>query len=148
MISPVPQIEQFRLESNWEFLVVATDGVWDAMSNADILKYLASRLDNKNRYQDKDRGCTRYRDLPKDKDKNCTIGSGTYLSTRTGSVLGTGTYLRTKTGAVLGTGTSLSTRTGTVLGTGTVLRNLWKEKFHLSKLGVTKRKSYMASTKR
>ncbi len=81
MISPVPQIEQFRLESNWEFLVVATDGVWDAMSNADILKYLASRLDNKNRY----------RDIPKDKDKNCTIGSGTYLSTRIGAVLGTGT---------------------------------------------------------
>ncbi len=76
MISPVPQIEQFRLESNWEFLVVATDGVWDAMSNADILKYLASRLDNKNRYRhlpkDKDKNCTRYTDLPKDKDRGCT----------------------------------------------------------------------------
>jgi hypothetical protein len=69
VISPVPQIEQFRLESNWEFLVVATDGVWDAMSNADILKYLASRLDNKNRYRDKN--CTRYRDLPKYKDSGC-----------------------------------------------------------------------------
>ncbi len=52
--------------------MVATDGVWDAMSNADILKYLASRLDNKNRYKDKDRGCTRYRDhLPKYKDRGC-----------------------------------------------------------------------------
>jgi len=107
VISPVPQIEQFRLESNWEFLVVATDGVWDAMSNADILKYLASRLDNKNRYKDKDREGTRYKDI----------------STRTKTALGTGTYLRTRTGAVLGTGT--------------VLRKLWKEKFNLTKLSVT-----------
>ncbi len=82
MISPVPQIEQFRLESNWEFLVVATDGVWDAMSNADILKYLASRLDNKNRYRDipkyKDRVCTRYRDLPKYVDRGGTRYRGDF----------------------------------------------------------------------
>jgi serine/threonine protein phosphatase PrpC len=49
VISPVPQIEQFRLETSWDFLVLATDGVWDAMANAEILKYIASRLDNKNR---------------------------------------------------------------------------------------------------
>ncbi len=105
MISPVPQIEQFRLESNWEFLVVATDGVWDAMSNADILKYLASRLDSKNRYRDlhkyTDRGCRRYRDLLKYKDRGCTryrdistwTGCTRYrdISTWTGAVLGTGT---------------------------------------------------------
>ena len=42
--------QEFRLESNWDFLVVATDGVWDAMSNAEILKYISSRLENKNRY--------------------------------------------------------------------------------------------------
>jgi serine/threonine protein phosphatase PrpC len=50
VISPVPQIEQYRLESSWDFLVVATDGVWDAMSNAEVLKYIRSRLENKNRY--------------------------------------------------------------------------------------------------
>jgi serine/threonine protein phosphatase PrpC len=50
VISPVPQIEQYRLESSWDFLVVATDGVWDAMSNAEVLKYIRSRLENKNRW--------------------------------------------------------------------------------------------------
>ena len=37
------------LSTGWDFLVVATDGVWDAMSNAEILKYISSRLENKNR---------------------------------------------------------------------------------------------------
>lgn len=27
MISPVPQIEQFKIDPSWEFLIVATDGV-------------------------------------------------------------------------------------------------------------------------
>ncbi len=33
VISPVPQIQSFDLNSSWEFVVAATDGVWDAMSN-------------------------------------------------------------------------------------------------------------------
>ena len=27
VISPVPQIDQFKIDSSWEFLLVATDGV-------------------------------------------------------------------------------------------------------------------------
>ena len=27
VISPVPQIEQFKIDTSWEFLIVATDGV-------------------------------------------------------------------------------------------------------------------------
>ena len=49
VISPVPQIEQFKLNSGWDFVVVATDGVWDAMTNNEILKYISNRLENKNR---------------------------------------------------------------------------------------------------
>lgn len=33
MISPVPQIQCFKLDPQWEFVVVGSDGVWDAMSN-------------------------------------------------------------------------------------------------------------------
>ena len=49
VISPVPQIEQFKLNSGWDFVVIATDGVWDAMANNDVLKYIKNRLENKNR---------------------------------------------------------------------------------------------------
>jgi len=49
VISPVPQIEQFRLNSGWEFLVLASDGVWDAVTNLDIVKYIKSRLETKHR---------------------------------------------------------------------------------------------------
>jgi len=33
MISPVPQVQCFKLDPQWEFVVVGSDGVWDAMSN-------------------------------------------------------------------------------------------------------------------
>lgn len=49
VISPVPQIELFKLDSSWEFLVVASDGVWDAVSNTEALNFIRSRLENKSR---------------------------------------------------------------------------------------------------
>ena len=33
VISAVPQIQCFKLDAQWEFVVVGSDGVWDAMSN-------------------------------------------------------------------------------------------------------------------
>ena len=39
VISPVPQIEQFKIDPSWEFLIVATDGVIGA-----YMKCLGSRV--------------------------------------------------------------------------------------------------------
>ena len=44
MISAVPQIQTFKLNPSWEFLVLATDGVWDAMSNQDMISFIKSRM--------------------------------------------------------------------------------------------------------
>lgn len=46
VISVVPQIESFKLNSNWDFVVVGSDGVWDAMSNQEMVTFVKSRLDN------------------------------------------------------------------------------------------------------
>ena len=40
VISAVPQIQSFKLNSSWEFIVMATDGVWDAMSNQDMISHV------------------------------------------------------------------------------------------------------------
>ena len=65
VISPVPQIEQFKIDTSWEFLIVATDGVteelktflfltihmlfqvWDAVTNNEALNFVKSKIDNK-----------------------------------------------------------------------------------------------------
>jgi len=44
VISPVPQIEQYKLQPGWEFILVATDGVWDAMSSNDAVLFVRSKL--------------------------------------------------------------------------------------------------------
>ena len=44
VISAVPQIQTFHLDSQWEFIVVASDGVWDAMGNNDMVAYIRQRL--------------------------------------------------------------------------------------------------------
>ena len=45
VISVVPQIQSFKLDTYWDFVVVGSDGVWDAMSNADMLTFVKGRLD-------------------------------------------------------------------------------------------------------
>ena len=40
----VPQIQTFKLDSYWEFVVVGSDGVWDAMSNSEMTNFVKGRL--------------------------------------------------------------------------------------------------------
>ena len=44
VISVVPQIQTFKLDSYWEFVVVGSDGVWDAMSNSEMINFVKGRL--------------------------------------------------------------------------------------------------------
>ena len=53
VISAVPQLQTFHLDCQWEFIVVATDGVWDAMSNDAMVAYIKQRLDSKSAQRDK-----------------------------------------------------------------------------------------------
>jgi serine/threonine protein phosphatase PrpC len=34
----------FKLDQNWEFVVVGSDGVWDAMSSSEMAKYIKARI--------------------------------------------------------------------------------------------------------
>ena len=66
VISPVPQIEQFKIDPSWEFLIIATDGVntiviyfqitifkifftqvWDAVTNNEALNFVKSKIENR-----------------------------------------------------------------------------------------------------
>lgn len=49
VISPVPQIELFKLDTSWDFLVVASDGVWDAVTNTEALNFIRSKIEHKSR---------------------------------------------------------------------------------------------------
>jgi serine/threonine protein phosphatase PrpC len=44
VISVVPQIVSFNLDSSWDFIVVATDGVWDAMTNRELINFVREKL--------------------------------------------------------------------------------------------------------
>ena len=44
VISVVPQIQFFKLDPHWEFVVVGSDGVWDAMSNQEVSNYIKVNL--------------------------------------------------------------------------------------------------------
>ena len=44
VISVVPQIVSHRLDSSWDFVVVASDGVWDAITNRDLVAFVRERL--------------------------------------------------------------------------------------------------------
>ena len=44
VISAVPQIQCFKLDTTWDFLVVGSDGVWDAMTNQDMINLVRGHL--------------------------------------------------------------------------------------------------------
>ena len=46
VISVVPQIVSHRLNSSWDFVVVASDGVWDAVTNRDLVALVRDRLND------------------------------------------------------------------------------------------------------
>ena len=39
----VPQLQFFKVDPNWEFVVVGSDGVWDAMSSQEMSNYVKVR---------------------------------------------------------------------------------------------------------
>ena len=43
VISVVPQLQFFKVDPNWEFVVVGSDGVWDAMSSQEMSNYVKVR---------------------------------------------------------------------------------------------------------
>ena len=53
VISVVPQIQTFHLDNQWDFIVVGSDGVWDAMSNVDLVTYVRQRLNAHSSNRDK-----------------------------------------------------------------------------------------------
>ena len=44
VVSVVPQIVSHRLDSSWDFVVVASDGVWDAITNRDLVAFVRDRI--------------------------------------------------------------------------------------------------------
>ena len=53
VISAVPQLQTFHLDCQWEFIVVGSDGVWDAMSNDAMVAYIRQRLSTHSTQRDK-----------------------------------------------------------------------------------------------
>lgn len=40
----LPDVKEFELTEDWEFLILACDGIWDVMKNQDVVKFVRSRL--------------------------------------------------------------------------------------------------------
>lgn len=49
MISALPDIKQLTLEENDEFMVLACDGIWNFLSNEEVVEFVKTRLDAGNK---------------------------------------------------------------------------------------------------
>lgn len=43
-VSPIPEIFEFKVKENDKFIVIASDGVWEFLSNEDVSKLVAQEL--------------------------------------------------------------------------------------------------------
>lgn len=44
MVTAYPDVEIKPLNDNWEFLVLACDGIWDVLSNEDVVEFVRERI--------------------------------------------------------------------------------------------------------
>lgn len=41
-----PDVEERTIDSDWEFIVLACDGIWDVMSNSEVISYVRENIAN------------------------------------------------------------------------------------------------------
>lgn len=46
IVTAFPDVEVFDLTSEHEFIVLACDGIWDVLSNEDVLEFVRHRIAN------------------------------------------------------------------------------------------------------
>ncbi|XP_015171924.1 PREDICTED: probable protein phosphatase 2C T23F11.1 [Polistes dominula] len=44
MVTALPEVKQFLLTEEWEFVVLACDGIWEVMTNEEVVNFIKSRL--------------------------------------------------------------------------------------------------------
>lgn len=42
--SAYPEVQSYEITPDWEFVVVACDGIWDVMSNEEVVSFVRSRI--------------------------------------------------------------------------------------------------------
>ena len=45
LVSIMPEVRTVQLDENIDFLVIATDGLWDLWSNREVVKFIRERLE-------------------------------------------------------------------------------------------------------
>lgn len=44
LIAAYPDVETREIDDNWEFIVLACDGIWDVMSNKEVVDFCRKRI--------------------------------------------------------------------------------------------------------
>lgn len=44
IVTAFPEVQQFTVDEDWEFVVLACDGIWDVMTSEEVVQFVRSRL--------------------------------------------------------------------------------------------------------
>ncbi|XP_015607689.1 probable protein phosphatase 2C T23F11.1 [Cephus cinctus] len=44
MVTALPEVEEHEITDDWEFVILACDGIWDVMSSEEVVEFVRSRL--------------------------------------------------------------------------------------------------------
>ncbi|XP_011702473.1 PREDICTED: probable protein phosphatase 2C T23F11.1 [Wasmannia auropunctata] len=44
IVTAFPEVQQFTVDENWEFVVLACDGIWDVMTSEEVVQFVRARL--------------------------------------------------------------------------------------------------------
>ncbi|XP_017883294.2 probable protein phosphatase 2C T23F11.1 isoform X1 [Ceratina calcarata] len=44
IVTAFPEVQEFRVTEDWEFVILACDGIWDVMTSSEVVNFIRSRL--------------------------------------------------------------------------------------------------------
>lgn len=44
IVTAFPEVQQFTIDENWEFVILACDGIWDVMTSEEVVQFVRTRL--------------------------------------------------------------------------------------------------------
>jgi serine/threonine protein phosphatase PrpC len=83
-----PDVTEFEVDDDVEFVVLASDGLWDVFSSQEVVNFIRHQLHALHQEKEKEKGKERFNDFPDTEgvqDLNASIASGTDDSPQTPS---------------------------------------------------------------
>ncbi|XP_011871353.1 PREDICTED: probable protein phosphatase 2C T23F11.1 [Vollenhovia emeryi] len=81
IVTAFPEVQQFTIDKDWEFVVLACDGIWDVMTSEEVVQFVRPRLAHARNSNDETSGLTIHPEEICEELLNCCLAPDALMGT-------------------------------------------------------------------